>query len=125
MATPAAPALAIPTPYGPSYGASYDASYGACYDACYGAFYDASPPHHTPARAPPALQHPPHNLRHVIHSARTLIIRSDNYARAHMHFRPNDCLDDGSEYVAAYLVHARRDGEPPSCWDVRWASHRP
>jgi hypothetical protein len=117
MATPAAPALAILTPYGPS----YDASYGACYDA----FYDASPPHHTPAPAPLALQHPPRNLRHVIHAARTLIIRSENYAWAHMHFMPDDCLDDGSEYVAAYLVHACRDGGPPSCWDAQWASHWP
>ena len=108
LATPAAPALATPAPSD----ASYDAS-------------SASSHHDTPAPAPPALQHPPRNLRHFIHSARTLVIRSDNYARAHMHFMSDDCLDDGSEYVAAYLIHARRDGGPPSCWDARWASCRP
>jgi hypothetical protein len=46
-----------------------------------------------------------------------LIIRSDNDARAQMYYMPDDCLDDGSEYVAAYLVHARHG--------ARWASRRP
>jgi len=108
LATPTAPALVTPAPSE----ASYDSS-------------SASPHHDTPAPAPSALQHPPRNLRHFIHSARTLIIRSDKDARAQMHFMPDDCLDDRSEYVAAYHLHARRGGGLPSCWDARWASRRP